>query len=80
MIVATGNSGVPPYLRAAQVLREQIANGTLRGKLPSETNLAVQVGVSKNTLRKALALLRDEGLIETYHGWGSVIPGPGDRG
>lgn len=77
--MATGNTGVPPYLRAAQVLREQIANGTLRGRLPSETDLAAQTGVSKNTLRKALALLRDEGLIETFHGYGSHVLRPEDR-
>lgn len=75
----TGNSGLPPYLRAAQVLRERIRSGEYAPgrRLPSEAELAADLGVAKGTLRKALALLREEGAIETYHGFGSRVTPPG---
>jgi DNA-binding GntR family transcriptional regulator len=37
--------------------------------------LAEQFGVSRNTAVRALAMLRDEGLIVTHRGWGSFVAG-----
>ncbi len=39
--------------------------------LPAEKTLAVQYGISRNTLRKALKELEDQGLIERRHGAGT---------
>ncbi|WP_088320104.1 FadR/GntR family transcriptional regulator [Kineosporia sp. R_H_3] len=49
-------------------------------QLPSETELAAQLGVSTVTLREALASLREQGLVETRRGrnGGSFIRAPGD--
>ena len=49
-------------------------------QLPSETDLAAQLGVSTVTLREALASLREQGLVETRRGrnGGSFIRVPGD--
>ena len=49
-------------------------------RLPSETELAAQLGVSTVTLREALASLREQGLVETRRGrkGGSFIRAPGD--
>lgn len=49
-------------------------------QLPSETDLAAQLGVSTVTLREALASLREQGLVETRRGrnGGSFIRAPGD--
>lgn len=41
--------------------------------LPSEKQLAQQLGVSRNTVRKALAALEQEGVIEKRQGAGSFI-------
>ena len=38
--------------------------------LPSEIDLATQLGVSTMTLREALAVLREQGLVETRRGRG----------
>lgn len=44
-----------------------MADGT---QLPSEIELATQLGVSTMTLREALAVLREQGLVETRRGRG----------
>jgi DNA-binding GntR family transcriptional regulator len=72
-------SGVPPYRQLAAILRAQITAGTLTGRLPSEKALGQTFGLAQGTVRKALAILRDEGLIETAHGWGSRTLGPEER-
>ena len=37
--------------------------------------MAADFGVAVGMVRKAVGLLRDEGLIETVHGWGSYVHG-----
>lgn len=48
----------------ADVLRQQIHGAAFESALPSEQELAADFAVSRNTVRDALALLKDEGLIE----------------
>ncbi|WP_280269229.1 GntR family transcriptional regulator [Nocardia wallacei] len=50
--------------QVADVLRQQIHTGTFEGALPGESDLAAEFTVSRNTVRDALGLLKDEGLIE----------------
>lgn len=45
------------------ILKEHIASGSAGERLPSERELCGQLGVSRMTLRTALARLADEGLI-----------------
>jgi DNA-binding FadR family transcriptional regulator len=54
------------YEQLAGVLRERIASGALRegDRLPSETRLAEQSGVSRSTVREALRTLQEAGEIE----------------
>lgn len=63
----------PPYQQLAAILRAQIASGELVGRLPSEKTLMQEYGLAMGTVRKALAVLRDEGLIQTSRGWGSYV-------
>lgn len=63
------------YVRLANILREQIrlniyAEGT---KLPTEDTLSKRYGVSRQTVREALKLLKSEGLIESRQGSGSIV-------
>ena len=73
-------SGLPPYRELARQLQQQIMSGELHGRLPSEIQIAAQWRVSKTVVRKALALLREAGLVETHHGFGSRVLPPGERG
>lgn len=54
------------YEQLAALLRERITSGDLRegDRLPSETALAKQAGVSRSTVREALRILEQGGLVE----------------
>ncbi len=69
--------------QAAQLLRQELQRGTWQGQLPGERLLADQLGVSRPTLRAALLLLRDEGLLTIRHGRPTEIltapPAPAPR-
>lgn len=66
---------MPPYLQLAAILREEIASGRrARGsRLPSILALAGQYEVSVPTVRKALTLLKDEGLVTGVGGYGTFV-------
>jgi GntR family transcriptional regulator len=50
--------------RAADVLRQQIHSGAYPDGLPTENELAAEFFVSRNTIREALTVLKNEGLID----------------
>ncbi len=50
--------------RAADVLRQQIHAGAYPDGLPSENELAAEFFVSRNAIREALTVLKNEGLID----------------
>lgn len=61
----------PEYPRIAEDLKSAILKGVYDNKehpFPSENALAQRYGVSRSTLRKALDLLKREGLIEKSQG------------
>jgi len=63
--------------RVAEVLRQQIAAGGFPdGVLPDELVLAEQLDASRNAVREALGLLRDEGLVTRRRGVGTVVVMP----
>ncbi|ADI07408.1 putative GntR family transcriptional regulator [Streptomyces bingchenggensis BCW-1] len=69
------------YQQVAAEIRSGIAAGEYKpgSPLPSETQLIERYKVSRPTVRKAIAALRAEGLIEVIHGKGSyvrAIPAP----
>ncbi|MEP9381721.1 GntR family transcriptional regulator [Nocardioides sp. KR10-350] len=62
--------------QVADVLRLQIIHGLVPDQtLPSETELAADFGVSRNTVREALDLLRSDGLVARTPGVGTVVVG-----
>ncbi|MFE5729295.1 GntR family transcriptional regulator [Streptomyces sp. NPDC056528] len=69
------------YEKIADELREAIRAGQLApgDRLPAETALAEQHRKSVPTVREALRLLQDEGLIEKQHGRGNFVRRPRTR-
>lgn len=65
----------PVYKQLADALRGMIRGGDLAGGqlLPSETELIRRYGVSRNSVRAAVRVLRGEGLVVTEHGRGSFV-------
>jgi GntR family transcriptional regulator len=65
-------SSQPPYRLVSAALRERIDRGEwLPGEqLPTVRALADTYSVSVTTVRRALALLADDGLVTVTPGWG----------
>jgi GntR family transcriptional regulator of arabinose operon len=66
----------PLHIRVADRLRADIRDGTYAPgqRLPPEIDLASLLQVSRGTLRHALRVLLDEGMIETVAGKGTFVP------
>jgi GntR family transcriptional regulator len=70
----------PLYAQLAGILRDRITSGELTrlDPLPSETALSQEHGVGRDTVRRAIAMLRDEGLVFTVAQRGTYVgPRPG---
>lgn len=67
----------PLVANAIAALRDLVAMPAYAGgtKLPSETETARRLGVSRPVLRQALAVLKDEGLVEARRGSGTYASG-----
>ena len=66
---------VPIYEKIAWQLRKRIVNGDYgaRSKLPIESELCQEFGVSRHTVREALRLLRQERLISSNKKAGTIV-------
>ncbi|MFR0356651.1 GntR family transcriptional regulator [Streptomyces sediminimaris] len=67
------------YQQVAAAIREAILSGEFApgSLLPSEAQLMTRYGVSRPTVRNAVAALRAEGLIDVRHGKGSFVRASG---
>jgi GntR family transcriptional regulator len=63
------------YLRVADDIAARITSGELApgARLRAERDLAEYYGVSYGTVRRAMGVLRDRGLITTIHGRGTFV-------
>lgn len=64
------------YVQVASAITARIQAGHITGKLPAERQLARELGVSYQTIRR----LRERGVIITRHGRGSFLTSPGTPG
>ena len=61
------------YVQVANDVERRIATGEITQKLPSERDLADEYGVAYTTVRHAMDILRQRGLIITVHGRGTFV-------
>ena len=65
----------PAYLQLANILRRQISEGIFRpgDQLPSESQLCRRFAISPMTVRRAINLLSDQGVVNTAQGRGTFV-------
>lgn len=74
LYVVNRDSGLALYAQIAQQLELVVHNQYASGEcLPSEGDLAVQFGVNRHTLRRAIDELVEAGLLERRHGLGIFV-------
>ena len=76
------DDSVPLHEQVAAEIRRAIADGEAgQGeRLPPAIDLAAVLGVNKNTVIRALHILRDEGLLDFTRGRGVRVVGTPQRG
>lgn len=70
------------YMRVADEIEQEIRSGRLPvgARLPNERDLGAQYGVAPGTARRAVAELRDRGLVTTLANKGTFVLEQGERG
>jgi DNA-binding GntR family transcriptional regulator len=63
------------YVQVADDVARRITTGEITRKLPAERALADEYGVAYTTVRHAMEVLRDRGMIITIHGRGTFVAG-----
>jgi DNA-binding GntR family transcriptional regulator len=61
------------YVQVAADIQRRIAEGEIELKLPSERSFAEEYEVAYTTVRHAMTVLRDQGIIITVHGRGTFV-------
>lgn len=66
---------LPLYVKIANELRQNIAESVyqLGDQLPTEAELSIRFGVNRHTLRRAIEILRNEGLLRIDRGRGTFV-------
>jgi DNA-binding GntR family transcriptional regulator len=65
----------PPYRQVARIIARRIETGDLPpgARVPSITTIAQEYGIAKNTARRALTTLAEQGLVRIVPGWGTFV-------
>ncbi len=68
----------PAYARLAGILKQMIAKGAYQpgAKIPSESIISRSYRLSPMTVRQAVGLLVEQGLLRRVHGSGTYVCGP----
>lgn len=67
------NSPVPLWAQVSADIRRRVADGGFADGFPGEIALTEEYDVSRHTIREALRVLRDEGLLRSERGRGTTI-------
>jgi GntR family transcriptional regulator len=66
----------PVYRQVAEKITWRIRTGAYAIRLPAERALAEELGVAYGTVRHAVEVLQDEGILRKVHGRGTFIVRP----
>ena len=68
-------------VQVADEIAKRIEDGTYPpdGRLPAELEFVAEFGCSRESVRRAVATLRERGLVETIRGEGSFVLPPEER-
>ena len=66
-------SPVPLWAQLEALLRRRLASGEFEGGFPTEAKLTSEFGVSRQTVRQAIARLENDGLLERRRGRGTTV-------
>lgn len=69
------NIKIPLYVSVYESIFEKIKTGAYKPgeKLPGENSLAKELNISRGTLRQALMLLQEDGIIHNWQGKGNFV-------
>ncbi len=72
------DADLPLYRKVVQTLKDELLKGSypVGTQLPTEGELSERFGVSRHTVREALRQLRDDGLVASRQGAGTVVRRP----
>ncbi len=75
-VVLDRESAVPLYFQVENLIKSYIKSGNWKSgeKIPSEQELCKMFDVSRNTVRKAISDLIEEGILYIEHGKGTFVP------
>ena len=66
--------GVTRWRQIAETLSEDVAEARFAdGRLPTEPELATRFGVNRHTVRRAVGVLADQGLVRVEQGRGTFV-------
>jgi len=73
-----GESYVPAYVQLSRILQEAVRRGLLRPgeRIPSESELGRLFGLSRMTVRRAISMLVEAGLLDARRGSGTFVVNP----
>lgn len=74
-MTSPGGPRIKGYADLAAHFRRQIRDGEIAPgqRLPAEPDLMADYGLARETVRRAMKMLRAEGLAEHLPGWGTVV-------
>lgn len=77
----TATAKLPLYVQVANTLRDEIVSGVypIGSLLPTEDSLCERFSVSRYTVREALRLLREDGLVASRRGAGTAVIPPSNQ-
>ncbi len=73
MVKIDNDSPLHPYVQLAAIVRERIKSGEIGPRVPSIMELADESGLSQATVKRALALLVEDGTVYTVPGRGTFV-------